>query len=37
LDSYDIDGQKVLIAVIGPKRMDYDKNLKLLKLFHEYE
>lgn len=36
MDSYDIDGKKILIAVIGPKRMDYGKNLKLFKLFHEY-
>jgi len=31
LDSFDIDDEKVVIAVIGPKRMDYDKNLKLFK------
>ena len=36
LDSYDVDGEKVLIALIGPKRMDYSKNVKLLKLFHHY-
>ena len=36
LDNYEIDGQKVMIALIGPKRMDYSKNLKLLKLFHHY-
>ncbi len=35
LDSYTVDGEKVIIAVIGPKRMDYDKNLKLLKGLHE--
>jgi len=37
VDSYDINGEKVLIAIIGPKRMDYDRNLKLFKLFHEYD
>lgn len=36
IDNYDIGGQKVLIAVIGPKRMDYDKNLRLLKELHKY-
>lgn len=36
LDSYDIGGQKFLVAIIGPKRMDYDKNVKLLKLLHKY-
>ncbi len=35
LDSYEVDGKKVIIAVIGPKRMDYDKHLKLLKGLHE--
>ena len=37
MDSYSIGDHKVLIAIIGPKRMDYDKNLKLFKLFHEYD
>jgi len=32
-DSYDLGNDKVLIAVIGPKRMDYDKILKLFKSF----
>jgi transcriptional regulator of heat shock response len=36
LDSYDIDGNKILIAIVGPKRMDYDKNLQLFKLLREY-
>ncbi|HEY4499893.1 MAG TPA: DeoR family transcriptional regulator [Candidatus Paceibacterota bacterium] len=36
LDSYEIGGEKVVIALIGPKRMDYPKNMKLLKLFHTY-
>lgn len=35
LDSYDIGGQKFMVAIIGPKRMDYDKNMKLLKLLHD--
>ncbi len=35
VDSYKIEGKKVIIAVIGPKRMDYDKNLKFLKSLHE--
>ena len=37
LDSYSIDGQRIVIAVIGPKRMDYSKSLKLFKLFHQYD
>ena len=36
LDSYDIDGNKILIAIVGPKRMDYDKNLQLFKLLRNY-
>ncbi len=32
-DSYDLGDDKVLIAVIGPKRMDYDKVLKFFKSF----
>jgi transcriptional regulator of heat shock response len=32
-DSYDLGDDKILIAVIGPKRMDYDKVLKLFKSF----
>ncbi len=35
LDNYDIGGRKVLIAIIGPKRMDYKKNLELFKRLHE--
>ncbi len=34
LDSFDMQGQRVCIAIIGPKRMDYDKNIKLLQLLH---
>jgi len=34
LDTYDVGDHKVLIAIIGPKRMDYDKNLNLFKLLH---
>lgn len=37
VDSFDVNGQRVLVAIVGPKRMDYDKNLNLLKSFHEYE
>ncbi|OHB05137.1 MAG: hypothetical protein A3B16_00365 [Candidatus Zambryskibacteria bacterium RIFCSPLOWO2_01_FULL_45_43] len=36
LDWYNIHGQKMIVAVIGPKRMDYGKNLKLFKLLHEH-
>ncbi len=35
LDNYDIGGHKVLVAIIGPKRMDYKKNLELFKRLHE--
>lgn len=35
LDCYTVDGEKVIIALISPKRTDYDKNLKLLKGLHE--
>lgn len=34
-DSYDLGDDKVLIAVIGPKRMDYDKILKFFKSFRD--
>lgn len=34
MDSYPVGDCKVLIAIIGPKRMDYDKNLKLFKSLH---
>ncbi len=37
MDTYDVGGQKVLIAIIGPKRMDYDKSLKLFKSLHKKE
>ncbi|MDP3729535.1 MAG: hypothetical protein Q8R26_02160 [bacterium] len=36
LDWYNINGQKMIVAVIGPKRMDYGKNLKLFKLLHAH-
>src|SRR3989338_4082927 len=31
MDSFNIKGGKVLVAIIGPKRMDYDKTLKVFK------
>ncbi|MEK7478467.1 MAG: hypothetical protein AAB626_00905 [Patescibacteria group bacterium] len=31
IDSYDINGSKFYLALIGPKRMDYEKNVKYLK------
>ena len=31
IDSYDINGNKFYLALIGPKRMDYEKNVKYLK------
>ena len=31
MDSFNIKDEKVLVAVIGPKRMDYDKTLKAFK------
>ncbi|MBI4992145.1 MAG: hypothetical protein HZB99_02910 [Candidatus Harrisonbacteria bacterium] len=31
MDSFNIKDGKVLVAVIGPKRMDYDKTLKVFK------
>lgn len=31
IDSYDINGNKFYLALIGPKRMDYEKNIKYLK------
>jgi len=31
IDSYDINGNKYYLALIGPKRMDYEKNVKYLK------
>jgi len=34
IDSYLVGDFKVLIAIVGPKRMDYDKNLKLFKSLH---
>ncbi|MDD5431046.1 MAG: hypothetical protein PHP03_02365 [Candidatus Pacebacteria bacterium] len=35
IDSYDINGNKFYFAAIGPKRMDYEKNLKKIKLIKE--
>ncbi len=37
LDSYRIDNDRFLVAIIGPKRMDYDRNVRLLKMLHEYD
>jgi len=34
IDSYPVGDFKVLIAIVGPKRMDYDRNLKLFKSLH---
>ena len=31
IDSYDVNGNRFYLAVIGPKRMDYEKNVKYLK------
>jgi len=31
IDSYDINGNKFYLALIGPKRMNYEKNIKYLK------
>ncbi len=36
VDNYEIKDQQVFIGIIGPKRMDYGKNLKLMKLFRNY-
>lgn len=36
IDNYDIDNQKILVAVIGPKRMNYNKNLRLFKLLRDF-
>lgn len=36
MDNFDVDNHRILIAVIGPKRMDYDKNLKLFKSLKNY-
>ncbi|TSC96443.1 MAG: hypothetical protein Athens101426_363 [Parcubacteria group bacterium Athens1014_26] len=35
IDEYNIDGDKFYIAAIGPKRMDYQKNLKFFKQIKE--
>jgi len=34
-DVYDLDGDRFVLAVIGPKQMDYFKNIKLLKALRE--
>ncbi len=31
IDSYDVGGDRFYLALIGPKRMDYEKNIKYLK------
>lgn len=31
IDSYNLNGNKFYLALIGPKRMDYEKNIKYLK------
>jgi transcriptional regulator of heat shock response len=31
IDSYDVDGNRFYLAAIGPKRMDYEKNIKYFK------
>jgi len=36
LDQYDVGDRQIVVAIIGPKRMDYGKNLKLMKLFRSY-
>lgn len=37
VDSFDMNGNRVLVAIVGPKRMEYGKYLRLLNSFHEYE
>lgn len=36
MDSYDMGSDKILIAVIGPKRMDYNKNINLFRLLRKH-
>lgn len=36
MDSYEVGGNKFLIAMIGPKRMEYGKNLNLFKLLRKH-
>ena len=35
MDCFDNGDHKILIALIGPKRMDYEKNIKLFKSLHK--
>ena len=35
VDSFDVNGQRILVAIVGPKRMEYERYLKLLNSFHE--
>ncbi len=37
VDSFDVNGQRVLVAIVGPKRMEYERYLKLLNSFHDNE
>ena len=34
-DRYELDGQPFILAAVGPKRMDYDKNLRFFKQLRE--
>jgi transcriptional regulator of heat shock response len=36
VDNYDVGGEQVLIAIIGPKRMDYGRNLKIFGSLRNY-
>ena len=33
--TYNVDGDKILLIAIGPKRMDYEKNLRVFKALEE--
>jgi transcriptional regulator of heat shock response len=35
MDSFKVGDYKILIAAVGPKRMDYNKNLNLFKALHK--
>ncbi|MDE2001310.1 MAG: hypothetical protein KGI60_01940 [Patescibacteria group bacterium] len=37
MDSFEVNGEPFLVAIIGPKRMHYDKYLQLMQAFHEQE
>lgn len=37
VDSFDMNGNRVLVAIVGPKRMEYERYLKLLNSFHQDE